>query len=137
MISYLKTLSRKLCRIINDGYVILDEKNLTALDDQAVNVLFSSLDVSEFNWVKDLTNANEIWKKLMKIHKGTSSVKEAKLYALKGIFFEFAMKKEESVPEMFNRLNDIVNYLKGLGFEVPDVDFSHKFLRCLPERSWM
>ena len=144
MISYLKTLSRKLCRIINDGYVILDEKNLTALDegndllnDQAVNVLFSCLDVSEFNRVKDLTNANEIWKKLMKIHKGTSSVKEAKLYALKGNFFEFAMKKEESVPEMFNRLNDIVNYLKGLGFEVPDVDFSHKFLRCLPERSWM
>ena len=35
---------------------------------------------------------------------------------------------------MFNRLNDIVNELKGLGFDVPDVDFSHKFLRCLPER---
>ena len=41
---------------------------------------------------------------------------------------EFAMKKNESVAEMFNRLNDIVNELKGLGFEVPDVDFSHKFL---------
>ena len=35
---------------------------------------------------------------------------------------------------MFNRLNDIVNELKGLGFEVPDADFSHKFLRSLPER---
>ena len=44
------------------------------------------------------------------------------------------MKKEESVPEMFNRLNDIVNDLKGLGFDVPDEYFSHKFLRCLPER---
>ena len=92
---------------------------------------------SKFNWVKGLTNANEIWKKFLKIYEGTSSVKEAKLYVLKGKFSEFAMKKEESVPEMFNRLNDIVNYLKGLGFEVPDVDFSHKFLRCLPERSWM
>jgi hypothetical protein len=40
----------------------------------------------------------------------------------------------ESVSEMFNRLNDIVNELKGLGFEVPDVNFSHKFLRCLPKR---
>ena len=56
------------------------------------------------------------------------------MYVLKGKFSEFAMKKEESVPEMFNRLNDIVNYLKGLGFEVPDEDFSHKFLICLPER---
>ena len=27
-----------------------------------------------------------------------------------------------------------MNDLKGLGFEVPDVDFNHKFLRCLPKR---
>jgi len=72
--------------------------------------------------------------KLMEIHVGTSSVKEAKLYVLKGKFSKFAMKMNESVAEMFNRLNDIVNELKGLGFEVPDADFSHKFLRTLPER---
>jgi hypothetical protein len=51
----------------------------------------------------------------MKIHKGTSTVKKAKMYVLKGKFSEFAMKKDESVPEMFNRLNDIVNEFKGLG----------------------
>ena len=44
------------------------------------------------------------------------------------------MKKDESIAEMFNRLNDIVNDLKGLGFEVPDTDLNHKFLRCLSER---
>ena len=97
-------------------------------------MLFSALDVSEFNRVKSLTNANDIWKKLMEINEGTSSVKEAKLYVLKGKFNEFAMKKDEGVAEMFNRLNDIVNELKGLGFEVPDADFNHKFLRSLPER---
>ena len=70
----------------------------------------------------------------MEIHEGTSSVKEAKLYVLKGKFSEFAMKKDESVAGMFNRLNDIVNELKGLEFEVPDADFNHKFLRVLPER---
>ena len=70
----------------------------------------------------------------MEIHEGTSSVKEAKLYVLKGKFSEFAMKKDESVAEMFNRLIDIVNDLKGLGFEVSDADFSHKFFRCLPKR---
>ena len=118
---HLKAMSRKIWRIVNDGYVILDEKNLTALDeenellnDQVVNVLFSALDVSELNRVKNLTNANEIWKKLMEIHGGTSSVKEAKLYVLKGKFSEFAMKKDESVAEMLNRLNDIVNELKAL-----------------------
>ena len=71
--AHLNAMSRKLWRIVSDGYVILDEKNLAAqdeenelLNDQAVNVLFSALDVSEFNRVKNLTNANEIWKKLMK-----------------------------------------------------------------------
>jgi hypothetical protein len=61
-------------------------------------------------------------------------VKKAKMYVLIGKFSEFVMKKDESVPEMFNRLNDIVNELKGLGFKVPDVDFSHEFLRSLLER---
>ena len=56
MTSYLKALSRKIWTIVNDGYVTVDEKNLTPhdeendlLNDQAVNVLFSALDVSEFN----------------------------------------------------------------------------------------
>ena len=60
----------------------------------------------------------------METHEGTSSVKDAKLYVLKGKFSEFAMKKEESVAEMFNRLNDIVNDLKGLIFDILDEDFS-------------
>ena len=68
------------------------------LNDQGVNVLFSALDVTEFNRVKSLTNANDIWKKLMEIHEGTLSVKEAKLYLLKGNFSEFTMKEHE--PEV-------------------------------------
>src|SRR6185312_5031325 len=99
MSAHLKVMSRKLWRIVNDGYVILDPKSLTPLDeenetlnDQGVNVLFSALDVTEFNRVKSLTNANDIWKKLMEIHESTSSVKEAKLYLLKGNFSEFTMK---------------------------------------------
>ena len=121
MSAHPKAMSRKLWRVVNDGYVILDAKNLTptneeneVLNDQGINVLFSALDVSEFNRVKSLKNANDIWKKLMEIHKGTSSVKEAKLYVLKGKFSEFALKKDESVAEMFNRLNNVVNELKGL-----------------------
>ena len=107
MTSYLKALRRKIWRIVNDRYVILDEKKLTPLDeendllnDQVVNVLFSALDVSEFNRVKGLTNANEIWKKLMEIHEGTLSVKDAKLYVFKEKFSEFAMKKDESARDV-------------------------------------
>jgi hypothetical protein len=70
----------------------------------------------------------------MEIYEGTSTVKEAKLYVYKGKFNEFTMKKDEDVLTMFNQLNDIVNGLRCLNFNVTNKDFSHKFLRCLPEK---
>jgi hypothetical protein len=57
-------------------------------------------------------------------------VKGAKAYILKENFASFKIKKDESVPEMFHRLQVLVNDLKAIG-EVKDIDFSHKFLRCL------
>ena len=61
-------------------------------------------------------------------------MKGAKAYILKEKFASFKMKEDESVPEMFHRLQVLVNDLKALGEEVKDKDFSHKFLRCLPSR---
>jgi hypothetical protein len=84
--------------------------------------------------VKGLEKANEIWDKLMEIYEATSTVKEAKLCVYKGKFNEFTIKKDEDVSTMFNRLNDIVNELKCLDFDVTNKDFSHKFLICLPEK---
>ena len=56
-------------------------------------------------------------------------VKGAKAYILKEKFASFKMKEDESVLEMFRRLQVLVNDLKALGEEVKDKDFSHKFLR--------
>jgi uncharacterized protein (UPF0335 family) len=70
----------------------------------------------------------------MEIHERTTIVKSAKPYVCKGKLEQFIMKEDESVSDMFNRLNEIVNELKGLGFDVSDVDFTHKFLRSLPEK---
>jgi hypothetical protein len=64
-------------------------------------------------------------------------VKEAKAYILKEKFASFNMKDDESVSEMFHRLQVLVNDLKALGEEVKDNDFSYKFLRFLPSRSGM
>ena len=47
------------------------------------------------------------------------------------------MKEDESVPEIFHRLQVLVNDLRALGEKVEDKDFSHKFLRCLPARFGM
>jgi hypothetical protein len=110
-----------------------DHENILT-NDQAMNVFYDALDINEFNRIKNLTTVHEIWIKLMEIHEGTTIVKSAKLYVCKGKFEQFIMKEDEGVSDMFNRLNDIVNELKGLGFNVPDVDFTHKFLRSLPEK---
>ena len=69
-----------------------------------------------------------------KSFEGTQAVKGAKAYILKEMFASFKMKEDESVPEMFHRLQVLINDLKALGEEVKDKDFSHKFLRCLPSR---
>jgi hypothetical protein len=40
----------------------------------------------------------------------------------------------EELKDNFSHLNNIVNELKDLWFDVPDVDISHKFLRALPSK---
>ena len=53
---------------------------------------------------------------------------------LKDMLSTFKMKDDESIPEMFYRLQVIVNDLKSLGEKVKDEDLSHKFLMCLLKR---
>jgi hypothetical protein len=53
---------------------------------------------------------------------------------LKDKLSSFKMKEDESIPEMFYRLQVIINDLKSLGEKVMDEDFSHKFLTCLPKK---
>jgi hypothetical protein len=61
-------------------------------------------------------------------------VKSVKLYMFKDKFASFKIKDDESIPEMFYRLQVIVNDLKGLGEDVKDKDFSHKFLMNLHKK---
>jgi hypothetical protein len=131
MKAHLKTMGRKIWKIVIEGYVILDKETMSKqdeenelLNDQAVNVLYGALDIGKFNRVKGLESAHGIWEKLKEIHEGSNTIKKAKLYIFKGKFSEFAMNMDEDVRTMFNQLNDIVNELKCLGFIVPDEEFS-------------
>ena len=77
--------------------------------------------------------AHEAWKKLEESFEGTQAVKGAKAYILKEKFASFKME-DESVSEMFHRLQVLVSDLKAIGEKMEDKDFPHKFLRCLPSR---
>ena len=47
------------------------------------------------------------------------------------------MKDNESILEMFHRLQVIVNDLKALGEKINNDDVCHRFLVCLPPRFGM
>ena len=96
MVAYLKVIDRRMWKIVNEGYVIIDERKMTKQDeenelinDQAVNVLYSALDINEFNRVKGIESAHGIWERLMEIHEGTTIVKEHKVFAFKSFHQSF------------------------------------------------
>ena len=99
-----------------------------------LNTIYNGIDSKVFEQIKDLEKASEVWVRLEETYEGTSMVKSAKLYMLKDKLSNFKIKDDESILEMFYRLQVIINDLKSLGEKVKDEDFSHKFLMCLPKR---
>jgi hypothetical protein len=138
---YLKAMGEIIWMVVDEGYVILNEANPTQVDNenllanaQAMNVIIRSLCIHEYHRVCKLETAHEMWGKLIEAHEGTSNVKSAKLFICKGKFEKFALLPNEELKDNFSRLNNIVNELKDLRFDVPKVDISHKFLRALPPK---
>ena len=110
------------------------EEVLLQNNDIALSAIHDALDEKTFEQIKNTEMIHEAWKKLEESFERTQAVKGAKAYILKEKFANFKMKEDESVPEMFHRLQVLVNDLKALGEEVKDNDFSHKLLRCSPSR---
>ena len=122
-------------------YVILDPTNLTKQDKankqcntMALNTIYNAIDSKVFEQIKDCDRANEVWRRLEETYEGTPVVKSAKLYILKDKLTSFKMKDDKGIPEMFHRLQVIVNDLKALGEKIQNDDVSHRFLMCLPPR---
>ena len=101
---------------------------------KALNTIYNAIDSKVFEQIKDCERANEMWKRLEETYEGTPVVKSAKLYILKDKLTSLKMKEDESILEMFHRLQVIVNDLKALREKIKDDDVSHRFLMCLPPR---
>jgi hypothetical protein len=99
-----------------------------------LNTIYNAIDFKVFEQIKDCDRANEVSKRLEEIYEGTPAVKSAKLYILKDKLTSFKMKDDESISEMFHRLQVIVNDLKALGEKINDDDVSYRFLMCLSQR---
>jgi hypothetical protein len=100
----------------------------------ALNIIYNDINSKVFEQIKDYERANEVWKRLEETYEDTPAVKSAKLYILKDKLTSFKIKDDESIPEMFHRLQVIVNDLKALVEKINDDDVSYRFLMCLPPR---
>jgi hypothetical protein len=120
--------------IANEEAPTTVEEVLLQNNDIALSAIHDALDERTFEQIKNIKRAHEEWKKLEESFEGTQAMKGAKAYIRKEKFACFKMKEDESVSEIFHRLQVLVNDLKALGEEVKDKDFSHKFLRCIPSR---
>jgi hypothetical protein len=131
MKQYIGCIHEKVWEVIHHDYAIIDPDNLTNNDcinnqcnTMALNTPYHGFDAKVFEQIKDLEKAGEVWTRLEETYEGTSMVKSVKLYILNDKFASFKMKNDESIPEMFYRLQIIVNDFKSLGEDVKDNDFS-------------
>ena len=141
MTTYIKSFNKKVWKVVEANIEIANPENPTAAEevllennDIVLSAIHDAVDERTFEQIKNIEMAHEAWKKLKESFVGTHAMKGAKTYILKEKFASFKTKDNESVSEMFHRLQVLVNDLKALGEEVKDKDFSHKFLRCLPSR---
>ncbi|XP_066373472.1 uncharacterized protein [Miscanthus floridulus] len=138
---YLSSINDQIWDVTENDYVIIDPTNLTNNDKEnkqcntmALNINYNAIDSKVFEQIKDCERASEVWKRLEETYEGTLAVKSAKSYILKDKLTILKMKDDDSILEMFHRLQVIVNNLKALGEKINDDDVSHQFLMCLPPR---
>jgi hypothetical protein len=141
MMGHLKSINREVWKMTKTKFEVANPEAPTLIEERklqcndiAISSLHEALDNKTFEIVKNIVVAHEAWAKLEESFEGTASVKSVRAYMLQERFSSFKMKVDESVSEMFHRLQVIVNELKALGEEVKDNQFSTKFLRCLPKR---
>jgi hypothetical protein len=108
MMIHLKAMGGILWKVVDEGFVILDEANPTQTDNenilanaQAMNVIICALCIREYHRVFKLETAHEMWGKLIEAHEGTSNVKSDKLFICKGKFEKFALVPNKELKDSF------------------------------------
>ena len=82
---------------------------------KVVNAILVGLDRRVFSKLMHWKTTKEIWDKLQTIYEGDTKVKRAKLQTFKTQFESLKMKEEENISEYFERIDEIVKAIQGLG----------------------
>ena len=116
MSSYIQSLGAEVWAIVEGGYqypavVPTDstERKNYETNAKEVNALLGILTKSEFFKVMHLDTEKAIWDKIILSYEGDAKVKSAKLQTLRIQYENIKMHNEDSIANLFLRLDDIVN----------------------------
>jgi hypothetical protein len=84
-------------------------------NSQATTILLASLSREEYNKVKGLKSAKEIWDVLKTAHEGDEVTKITKRETIEGELGRFMLHQGEEPQAMYNRLKTLVNQVRNLG----------------------
>ncbi|XP_063942882.1 uncharacterized protein LOC135150486 [Daucus carota subsp. sativus] len=111
-----------------------DEKEVHK-DNKAMNILFNGIDDDMFDCVINCPTAKEAWDTIQTLCEGTYQVRENKTQLFVQQYESFHSKSGESLNDLFNRFQKLLNGLKLYGRVYMLKDSNIKFLRALP-RDW-
>lgn len=112
-----------------------DDKKMMSLKTKAINIMFCTLDVIEFNRVLASELAKEVWIILQTTYEGTSQVKKSKIELLFRDYELFEIKEGENIIDMYKWFSNLANNLRGLGQRFETIELVKKIFRSLSD-SW-
>lgn len=82
----------------------------------------------------DCKSAKEIWEKMRNYYEGDNEVKKSKLQGFKIKFESLSLNDDEDIAKYFQRVDEVVNTIRGLDEKLDEDVVIQNVLRSLPER---
>ena len=124
---HLMSLGCKIQTLVEKGYKIPNNlpTNRDELDEcesnaKALNEILKGLVDSVFVKFMQCKTTKHAWEKLKIAYEGHPKVKKLKPQTYKGEFKSLKMKEEENIAEYVLRVDEVFNYVRGLGGEIDE-----------------
>jgi hypothetical protein len=99
----------------DEDYDSDEAAQISHFNSQATSILLASLCQEEYNKVKGLKIAKEIWDVLKTAHEGDEVTKITKRETIEGELSRFILNKGEEPQAMYNQLKTMVYQVRNLG----------------------
>jgi hypothetical protein len=99
----------------DEGYDSDEVAQIRHFNSQPTTILLAYLCREEYNKVKGLKSAKEIWDVLKTAHEGDEVTKITKRETIEGELGRFVLNQGEEPQAMYNRLKTLVNQVRNLG----------------------